>query len=70
MFDQVKDFLKGAAASVGLDGGGAQTGILKFLVTSNKDESKTADLRGQIAAFLYYESILQDSISIKRIYYE
>ena len=62
MFKQVNDFIKGAAASVGLTGGGAQTGILKFLVTSNKDESKKANLNGQIAAFLYYESILQDSI--------
>ena len=53
MFKQVNDFIKGAAASVGLTGGGAQTGILKFLVTSNKDESKKANLNGQIAAFLY-----------------
>ena len=42
------------------DGGGG--GIEKIDITSNEDESKKISITNSVAAFLYYESILQDSI--------
>ena len=49
-----------AAGPATKEGGGG--GIENIVITSNEDETKQVGVTNAVAAFLYYESILQDSI--------
>ena len=49
-----------AAGPATKDGGGG--GIESISITSNEDESKQVSITNSVAAFLYYESILQDAV--------
>ncbi len=49
-----------AAGPATKDGGGG--GIESISITSNEDENKQVSITNSVAAFLYYESILQDSV--------
>ena len=58
MADKIRG-AKAAGPAVKEGGGG---GIEKIDITSNEDEGKQVSITNSTAAFLYYESILQDSI--------
>ena len=58
MADKIRG-AKAAGPAVKEGGGG---GIEKIDITSNEDESKQVSVTNATAAFLYYESILQDSV--------
>ena len=58
-----KERIKGAkAAEPSVSNKGLPSGIEKIDITSNEDEGKNIRIEITTAAFLYYESILQDSI--------
>ena len=50
---------KAAGPAIKEGGGG---GVEKIDITSNEDQGKKLSVQNSVAAFLYYESILQDSV--------
>jgi hypothetical protein len=56
------------AETKGISKAAESSNIDKFIVTSNKDQSKQVDLSPGITDLYYYESILQETVKVQIMY--